>query len=557
MTPARARSCRIMKNVRIPMRDGAELATSVYLPLDDGVYPVVLVRTAYNRAGLFDSFYPEHGIALVVQDVRGRYDSEGDWYPFVAEEADGRDTLEWVHAQPWCNGSAGMFGDSYLAGTQFAAGMEAPELLTALNPRFMAGDCWRHAYYIDGAFSLALTWSWLCFECAHRTSEAAMLPLFDVGELLRTLPIEELDEKSGAGIVPFYRSYVRRWRYDDQWDALNIRSRAERFTMPVLLVGGWYDNYAVETVKNFLVLRDAAPSEEIRNSHRMVIGPWPHGISGKTILGELDFGERALAENDVTHRWLETMLKGGDATDVLEAPIRIFTMGRNEWQDLEEWPPPGTRIAEYHLGENGRLTRETPTEENQDEYTYDPVNPVPTTGGNHSVGPYNPGLYEICMPGPMDQRAVEARDDVLVYTTDPLDEDLEVTGEVRVTLFAASTARDTDFVARLTDVYPDGRSICICEGVIRARWRESFHEPKLLEPGAVYEYTINLGVTSTVFFRDHRIRLDVTSSSFPLWDRNLNTGNDPATDTEMVVAGQTVFHGPARPSRVALRVVGG
>jgi uncharacterized protein len=556
MTSAPARTCRIMRNVRVSMRDGVELATTVYLPIDDGEYPVVLVRNAYNRVLLSDAYYPDHGMVLVVQDVRGRYDSDGEWYPFTAEEADGRDTLEWIHAQPWCNGKVGMFGASYLAGTQFAIGLEAPELVTALNPQFMAGDCWQHAYYIDGVFSLALTWSWLCFECSSRTSEAAMMPLFDVKDVLETLPIIEMDERSGAGVVPFYRDYVTRTGYDEEWDTLNIRSRADRFTTPMLLVGGWYDNYAGETVKNYLSIRENAPTPEIRDSHRMILGPWPHGISATSELGELDFGENALAENDLTHRWLDCMLHDGTSSDFQQAPIRIFVMGVNEWRDEYEWPLPGTRYESYHLRSDGGLTTGTPQDETPDEYTYNPANPVPTTGGNHSVGPYNPGLYEHCKVGPMDQREVEARDDVLVYTSDPLDEDTEVTGEVVVKLFAASSARDTDFVARLTDVYPDGRSICIAEGVIRARWRESVWDaPKLIEPNTILNYTIDLQVTSNVFKKGHRIRLDITSSNFPLWDRNLNTGGDPATGTEMKIADQLIYHDADHPSHLVLPVV--
>ena len=564
MNAASAKTCRVMRNVRVPMRDGVTLATSVYLPAEEGVYPAVLVRTAYNRVGLYDRFFPEHGMALVVQDVRGRYDSDGEWDPFVYEEADGRDTLEWLHNQPWCDGRIGMFGDSYLAATQFSAAMEGNDLLTALNPRFMSGDCWKRAYYCDGAFSLALTWSWLCFECSSRTSEANMMPLFDVADVLRTLPIIEMDETSGAGVVPFYRDYVARSGYDEAWNTLNIRERAEKFTMPVLLIGGWYDNYPAETIRNFRAMREHAPTQEIRNAHRMIIGPWPHGISGSSTLGELDFGPEATAENDITHRWLECMLKGGNAADVQQAPIRIFVMGANVWRDEYTWPPEETRYVNYYLHADGALTTDEPGTERPDKYTYDPADPVPTVGGNHSIGPYNPGLYDIFQPGPLDQQSVEARDDVLVYTSEPLATDTEVTGEVTVKLFAASSARDTDFVARLTDVYPDGRSICITEGVIRARWRNVVHDitsesvgkqPELIEPGTVYEYTIDLQVTSNVFKAGHRIRLDITSSSFPLWDRNLNTGGDPGTDTEMQTADQVVFHDEGRPSHVILPIM--
>ncbi len=556
MIEAHISDCRFSRHVGVPMRDGVSLATSVYQPLREGMYPVALVRTAYNRLGLFDRFFPEHGMILVVQDVRGRYDSEGEYYPFTHEAADGRDTLEWIHSQPWCDGKVGMFGDSYLAATQFAAAMDSAEMLHVLNPGFMAGDCWKRAYYCDGAFSLALTWSWLCFECSSQTSDAPWMPYFDVESVLRTLPITDLDLASGISEVPSYRDYVSRSEYDEEWEALNIRKRADRFTMPVFLIGGWYDNYAAETFRNFISIRENAPTPLIRDSHRMLIGPWSHGISGTSILGELDFGAVATSENDATNRWLDCMLHGGDASDFHQAPIRIFVMGANVWRDLYEWPPKETRYVNYYLHFEGSLTTDAPGKEPVDTYTYDPADPAPTRGGNHSIGPYNPGLYELVQPGPMDQRSVEQRDDILVYTSDPLDRDIEVTGSVLTKLFAATSACDTDFVARLTDVYPDGRSICITEGVIRARWRESVWDaPKLIEPNAVYEYAIDLQVTSNVFRKGHRIRLAITSSNFPLWDRNLNTGGNPATETEMVIAKQKICHDADHPSHIILPII--
>ena len=277
---ALGKKCRLRRNVKVPMRDGVQLATSIYLPLTGDRFPAVLVRTAYNRVGIFDPFFPDHGMALVTQDTRGRYDSGGDYYPFTSEAEDGHDTIEWIARQPWSNGKVGMYGDSYLAATQFYAAPLGSPHLKALNPRFMAGDCWKRAYYCDGAFSLALTWSWLCFECVARTSEAGMMPHFDVANLLRHLPLLTIDEASGAGIVPWYRDYVSHSSYDALWDAISIRKKYDRYRMPVLLIGGWYDNYAAETVANFNGLLEHAPTPELRASHRMLIGPWPHGFNG-------------------------------------------------------------------------------------------------------------------------------------------------------------------------------------------------------------------------------------------------------------------------------------
>lgn len=546
------------------MRDGAGLEATVALPPGDGPWPTVLVRTAYNRSGMTGGEFAARGMAFVAQDCRGRYGSDGEWYPFIHEAEDGLDTLNWIAAQPWSNRKIGMFGDSYLAATQFYVAPMGSPFLAALNPRFMSGDLWRHAYYCDGVFSLALTFSWLCFEVPSRASSAALLPAFDVEKLLRELPILTLDEKSGCPPVRSYRDYVLHDRRDDFWEALSVRETMGRFQTPVLLTGGWYDYYPGETFENYLGLVRGAPSRALGESHRVIVGPWTHGFNPSTRLGQVDFGPESLRENDSTLRWLECVLNGGDIRSFQEAPIRLFVMGENRWRDEHEWPLARAESVKFYLHSkgaanslfgDGTLSRTLPVAEPRDGYCYDPEHPVPTLGGNHSVGPYNPGLYELALPGPYDQRPIERRDDVLVYTSDVLEEDLEATGPVFVTLFAATSARDTDFVARLTDVHPEGRSINLTEGVIRARFRErDWRNPKLIDPDQVLEYTIELQPTSNVFKKGHRIRLDITSSNFPLWDRNLNTGNSPATDTEMRVAHQTIYHDGEHPSQVTLPI---
>ena len=308
-------------------------------------------------------------------------------------------------------------------------------------------------------------------------------------------------------------------------------------------------------MRTFCGLRRHAPTPELRDAHRLLIGPWTHGVNPATNLGELDFGTDSLAANDATSRWLDCLLHDGDPADFQQAPVRLFVMGSNRWRDFSDWPPPGTRLMPFYLRSGDRLSQAVPGAESPDGYTYDPENPVPTLGGNHSVGPYNPGLYEFVKPGPYDQRPVEERDDVLVYTSDVLQQDLEVIGSVSVELYAATSAPDTDFVARLTDVYPDGRSINITEGVIRARFREDvWGTPELLEPGRIYAYAIDLQVTANLFARGHRIRLQITSSNFPLWDRNLNSGRDPATDIEIRIAEQTIHHDREHPSSLRLPI---
>ena len=555
---AKGLDCRIAQSVRIPMRDGVALYATLHLPLEEGVFPAVLVRTAYNRANNYDRYFTAHGMALILQDTRGRYDSEGVHNPFVNEAEDGEDTIRWIARQPWCNGRVGMYGPSYLAAVQFLAAPRCPDLFTAAAPMFMSGDCWKRAYYCDGAFSLALTWSWLCFEVPGRVSKAAQMPRLDVKKILMSLPVAEMDLLTGAGRVPAFQDYVRRNRYGGHpWELLNIRARAGAFKTPALLLGGWYDNYAAEAVDTFLAFRREAATPALRDSHRLLLGPWSHGFHGTTRLGEMDYGPEALREDSAPQRWLDGLLHGKPASAFMEKPVRLFIMGINQWRDEDDWPLPRTRFTPYYLHDHGRLDTLTPTaSEEPDRYTYDPADPVPTLGGNHSVGPYNPGLYSFCKPGAFDQRPLANRPDIRSYSTDPLDADTEVTGPVKLMLYAASSAPDTDFVARLIDVYPDGRAMNITEGILRARFREDiWGAPKLMTPGTVYAFTLDLQVTANVFLKGHRIRLDVTSSNFPIWDRNLNTGQDPATDTDMQKADQTLHHDAIRPSHLMLPLV--
>ena len=284
-----------------------------------------------------------------------------------------------------------MFGDSYLAACQFLAAPMGSRYLKALNPRFMAGDCWKRAYYCDGAFSLALTWSWLCFETAGKVSQAERMNDLDIPALLRHLPTLTLDEAGGSGIVGFYRDYASHATYDALWEAINFRRNLGRYDMPVLLTGGWYDFYAGETLANFTGLIEKAPSPELKRAHRLLIGPWTHGVNATSVLGEIDFGPAALQENDATYRWLACILHGRPAVDFQAAPIRLFVMGYNIWRDEYEWPLQRTLFTAFYLHDQGILAPAEPEAgESADPYVYNPEDPVPTVGGNHSVGPYNP-----------------------------------------------------------------------------------------------------------------------------------------------------------------------
>lgn len=567
---------RVLK-VWAPMRDGVKLATKVFLPAAEGKYPVVLQRTPYDKERWLHGhdMWTREGYVYVVQDTRGRFESEGTWYPFFQEMNDGYDTLVWIHQQPWSNGSVGMFGPSYNALVQFAA-MKAggAPLVKSLIPTFVHGDAWVRGWYTGGVFYLFNSVWWAC-TTAGRGDARGGLANVDLDKLYRELPLISLNQKGGCTGAPFFSDIVTHYKHDEYWKAYGIHDSFDTFKAPTLWVGGWYDYYPADTFFSYKGVVEHAPSPQIARSHKVLIGPWGHhhGMNGKAKVGtrdygksELDFGpESAFDPNKIYLEWFDRTLKGKKPAVTEDAPVRIFVMGTNKWRDENEWPLARTQYTKYYLHSGGKantlngdgvLSQDSPKEQPPDKYIYDPRDPVPTRGGNLSVGP-SPSILNILWAGPADQRPVEARKDVLSYTSAPLDKDIEITGPVVLVLSAASSARDTDFIGRLSEVYPDGRAIGITEGVIRARFRkkEFWENPQLIEPGRIYEYTIDLQATSNVFKKGNRLRLDVTSSSFPIWDRNLNTGNLPWLDTEIKTAEQTIYHDPRNSSYLVLPII--
>jgi putative CocE/NonD family hydrolase len=563
-------------NAWVPMRDGTKLATKIFLPPADGKYPVVLQRTPYNKehwVGGHDMWTRE-GYVYVVQDTRGRFESEGTWYPFFQEKQDGYDTLAWIHQQQWCNGKVGMFGPSYNAIVQFAAlqGGGGP-MLQALMPTFVHGDAWERGWYSGGAFYLFNSVWWAC-TTAGRGDQRSSLGSIDLDKLYRKLPLITLNQQAGCTGAPFFSDIVTHYTHDEYWKSYGIHDDFDLFKVPTLWVGGWYDYYASDTFLSYNGVVEHAPNPDIARSHKVIIGPWGHhhGMSAKAKVGDRDFGkseldfgpESAFDPDKLYLEWFDRTLKGKRQNGT-DAPIRIFVMGANRWRSENEWPLARTQFTKFYLQSGGHantlngdggLAQQQPAEQRPDRYIYDPADPVPTRGGNLSVGP-TPAILNILWAGPADQRPVEARQDVLSYTSAPLESDMEVTGPVKLVLSAASSALDTDFVARLSDVYPNGRAINITEGILRARFRnkELWEKPRLIEPGVIYEYDIELQATSNVFKEGHQLRLDITSSSFPLWDRNLNTGHLPWLDTEMRKAEQTIYHNPQNNSYLVLPII--
>ena len=576
-------SYRIEKDVMVPMRDGQTLATDLWIP-DGGPVPTLLVRTPYgkdvpNLLGNSINFQAllEAGYAVAHQDIRGTYRSNGEFTPMVDEPSDGADTVDWLGRQPWCDGNVGTFGASYLGWVQWATASEAPPGLRAIAPAVTTSDYYTAPWYSEGgAFSLhmSLWWSTLMsFFGAQRALAAgiggpdAMMELAgmlgDLEPRLAAMPSGDQPALAGS----WWPEWVRHADRDEFWQNLSVADHLDKVTVPALHVGGWFDIFAGSTARTFARMRKEAGSAEAREGQRLIVGPWDH-LSYTGLYHDRQFGLMAdVLAADLTgahvaffDRWMRGREDArGDALDG-SAPVRIFVMGIDEWRDEEDWPLPDTRYTDYFLGGPGQantaegdgvLTPEAPGPDAGDAFTYDPADPVPTVGGR------------LIMPsslnavGPVDQREVEAREDVLCYTTPVLEEPVEVTGHVSLRLFVASSAPDTDFTGKLVDVFPDGRAIYLTDGILRARYRDSLAEPEPLEPEKVYEVTLDLSVTSNVFLPGHRIRLEVSGSNFPRYDRNTNTGGTIAEESleEAVAANNRVLHGAGHPSRLILPII--
>jgi putative CocE/NonD family hydrolase len=538
-------------DVPVPMRDGVTLSTDIRLPDGPGPFPAVVERTPYNNSG-FAPANPciQSGYAVVRQDCRGKYDSEGRFNPFF-EADDGADTLAWVKVQPWCDGRIGMLGNSYCATTQLTAAWLRPPGLLAITPGVMGWDLFKDTIYYNGVFNLSLAFTWGTAVAGrsgqgHETS--------DLQKHLWHLPLADMDEAAGFH-VPHLREWLAHPVYDNFWAAASVERHYGDFDVPILHSGGWYDFYGEGTTRNFQGIR-AAGGPRARAAQQLIMGPWLHGLGGR-YSGQLDFGEQAAMSLDGLYkRWLDRWVKGVDNGVDREPAVRIFMMGSNEWRDEAQWPPAGAKETPFYLASggsansligDGALVPGKPAGgAGSDGYVYNPANPAPTLGGGVHGAP----------AGPTDHAPLERRDDVLVYTGAVLEQPLAVAGYVKGVLYIASDCMDTDFVMRLCDVYPDGRSILLCDGIARTRFREGLDRETFMKPGSVYEIEVPMGVTANVFLPAHRIRLEVTSSCFPRWARNLNTGEPAATGTRMQLAHQTVFHSASHPSRLILPVLG-
>ena len=553
--------------VPIRMRDGVVLYADVYRPVGNARYPVLVSRTPYSterfpaayEAGVY---FSRRGYVYVFQDVRGRHESDGRWEPFRDDERDGYDTVEWAAKQPWSNGKVGMQGGSYLGQNQWRAAQAAPPSLITIFPSVASTSIYHDWITLNGAWRLSFNFGWGPVRQESRIMQnpgphtVAGLHAIHYDEVQRHLPLNTMQQLVGRR-AKFYDDWLANPDYNDYWKPLNVEEMFAKISVPVHTFGGWFDIFSQGTLRGYVGLSQKGATERVRRGSHIVIGAWGHGSSQKT--GDIDFGAAAhVNEHALQLRWYDYWMRGIDNGLATEPPVKLFLMGRNEWVFENEYPLARTDYRPLYFASNGnantdrgdgRLTWNKPSGSSAaDRFRYDPNDPVPSLGGNNCCGTPTPA-------GPRDQRPIEGRRDILIYTSDPLEQELEVTGPVKVVLHASSDAVDTDFVAKLVDVYPDGTSYNMAEGIVRARYRDTVAAPAPLTPGRVYRFDIDLVGTSVAFQKGHRIRVHVTSSHFPQFDRNPNTGARFGTTKEVRVAEQTVFHDAERPSHIVLPVI--
>ncbi len=596
----------VQRDVMVPMRDGVRLATDIWLPARAGraiegeQFPVILMRTPYGKGGPGD-YFARHGYVFISQDTRGRGTSEGVWRMLDDDGPDGVDTAAWIACQPWSNGRIGMMGTSYVGGTQHAMAMAQAPQLTTVIPVDAMSNLGYHGMRNGGAFELRF-WNWIMRHCwqgaGYDDATTAALREMDNHRLwyLENLPVRP--GMTPLRLAPPYEAWLvqamREGGNSAFWTTNNIIDHADQYKdIPVCLVGGWYDSWAGSTTANYIAL-----SKAIEGPVHLIMGPWIHGGQNGHAHGQVNFGADAAMPNEWEWRrqWFDKWLKGIDSevgrAAPFATPVRIFVMGTGDgrrdeqgrlmhggyWRDENEWPLARTRYTPFYFHGDGTLATDAPIEAHRSTtYTFDPNNPVPTIGGQISSN------WDIMLAGAYDQRGgphmrqrdnlqlpvwrfqdpgrLSARRDVLVFQTPPLPNDVEVTGEISVTLYVSSTARDTDFTAKLIDVYPpsddfpDGFELLLGDGIMRTRFRDSLQEEKLMTPGEIYQVTIKLYPTSNVFRKGHRIRVDLSSSNFPRFDVNPNTGEPLNQHRRQVVADNTIWHDASRPSHILLPII--
>jgi uncharacterized protein len=556
-TPS-TREIQIEFDQRVPMRDGITLSADIYRPIDSlhisKKYPVILTRTPYmklnERMLVSAKYFAERGYVFVALDVRGRGDSEGTFVPYLNEGKDGYDVIEWCASQPWSDGNVGTIGSSYPGCIQWLAALQKPPHLKAMVVRVTPSDP-----FIETPTGLPspITLCWLHYVSGHVNQ---LMEAVDWEHVYEHLPLITMDVRAGRYNAN-WRANIEHSQLDEYWDPLCYQNKFDQLNVPVLHISGWFDDEQIGTPLNYIGMTSRGAQDAARASQRLIMGPWGHVVNSESKLGEVDFGPQSLIDMRAEElRWFNRWLKGYTNISATpeEFPVRIFVMGDNEWRDEREWPLARTQWTPFYLHSrgsansrfgDGTLSINKPENEPTDTYQYDPAHPVPfiTDPTSTQIG------------GPDDYSAIERRDDVLVYMTEPLKEEIEVTGPIRMDLYASSSAPDTDFMAKLVDIWPSGFVQRLCDGMVRARFREGMDRPSLIEPGKIYKFSIDCWNTCQVFKAGHRIGMEISSSAFPKYDRNLNTGAPLGITTERAIAEQRIYHDEEHQSAVVLPII--
>ncbi len=552
------------RNVEAQMRDGITLRADICRPKADGKFPVLLTRTPYDKNGVIESCLAgaARGYVVILQDVRGRFSSEGEWYPFKYESLDGYDTIEWAAALPYSNGKVGMFGGSYVGATQYLAAIAKPPHLAGISPNYTASNYHDGWTYQGGAFEQWFDESWAS-GLAENTIARRVKSGNQSLDWTETLPLSTypiLTAPSADGLAPYFTDWLAHPDYDDYWKQWSIEDHYAQIQVPVFSFGAWYDIFLGGSLKNYMRLKTEAGTDAARHGQRLMVYVGGHaGGWNKVKVGAVDFGNKLPFDLfDETLRWYDSLFKGIANGIQQEKPVRLFVMGKNEWREEDDWPLARAKTTHYYLHATrpangvegaGTLSTTAPADEKPDQYVYDPKDAVPTIGGPLCCGPLSTGI------GPEDQRPAEARNDVLVFSTPAFTQNTEVTGPISLDLYVSSSAVDTDFTGKLVDVWPNGFAQNLTEGILRLRYRNSQEKRELANPGDVYHITVDLWATSNVFLAGHKLRLEVSSSNFPRFDRNLNTGEVQARGTHMLKATNIIYHDKSRPSALIVPIV--
>lgn len=546
----------VEKDVPIPMRDGVRLYADIYKPPVEGIFPVILIRLPYGKEEYYTympaygRFWPKKGYVCVIQDVRGKWASEGDFHAMANEIEDGYDTLEWIARQPWCDGNIGMMGESYYGHTQWAAAVSQHPNLKCIAPMDVDVDSYR-LNYTGGAFNLQLIGGWMAGQDTKTVRNALRLDYWH-------LPLIDMADDAGLG-TEIFRETIRHPARDAYWDERSLHSQIDQIQIPILHIGGWYDTFTRGTLDAWRRMRESALDPAARGKQWLLMAPIDHEHSTERTnrIGRLRLGGEwdAAWLFDRHELFFDRFLKGMDNGWDARPPVEIFVIGEDTWRFEGEWPLARAEETRFYLHSHGsantragdgRLDNTLPDREHPDGFVYDPLDP----------GVYSLGVdYWYLAKGMKDRGPVQDRPDVLVYSSEPLTADTEITGPITAILYAASSAPDTDFTAALVDVFPDGYCQMIQEGIIRARNRDSDREPSLIEPGEIHEYSIDLWATSYVVRAGHRVRLEISSSNFNRFDRNPNTGGPLGLDRQLQKAHQQIYHDREHVSHILLPLI--